>query len=288
VVSVAVLGVAVLALGACGSDGDRPEEAGSAPGATAAVDGGASPDGVGPDGTGGGTTGECPTVVEPTGFATADELRALADDFNQFGLRSPGSDAHEASLDWLAGELAAVPGMRIEWDEYTIDRWQPTPDAPGGESGRDLAGAGSFRVDDSGVPWVVPTIGAVPFSLPTDDAGVTGPLTHLGPDEAITVDNAAGRIIVREVEHASIPYAAFSVIGHFLTDDLPTEGNYDRPYLRELDPTLIDAGRAGALGVVFVWDAPTEQLRGYWDPHTGTRFHTAAVYVGNDDSARLL
>ncbi len=230
----------------------------------------------------------CPTTVDADQFTSAEELRDLLATFNGFGLRSPGSDQHEASLDWLAGELAKVPEMKVEWQRFTIDRWQPTPDAPGDAPGRDLGAAGELAVIDGGAPArAVPVIGAVPFSLPTTDDGVTAPLAYVPPDQEITAANAAGKIVVREIPHSSIPYAAFDVIGHFLTDDLPREGDYDRPYLRDLDAILDQAGTAGAVGLVMVWDAPTDQLRGYWDPHTGTHFEVPAVYAGSDQLAAL-
>ena len=40
--------------------------------------------------------------------------------------------------------------MEIEFDEYTIDRWQPTPDAEGDTPGRDLAAAGGLTIDTNG------------------------------------------------------------------------------------------------------------------------------------------
>lgn len=230
---------------------------------------------------------DCPDVVDADRFASAEDLRALLTEFNAFGLRSPGSEQHEASLDWLASELSAVPGMEVEWDEYTIDRWQPTPEAPGDLPGRDLAAAGGLTIDTAAGAETIPVAGAVPFTAPTPDGGVSGPLVYLAADEEITAENAAGKIVVREIPHNSLPYGAFDALGHYTTDDLPTEGDYDRPYLRQLDQILIDAGIAGAAGVVLVWDAPTDQMRGYWDPHTGTRFLVPAVYVGNDDLAML-
>lgn len=230
---------------------------------------------------------ECPETVDADEFASAEELRALLTEFNAFGLRSPGSEQHEASLDWLASELAAVPGMEIEWDEYTIDRWQPTPEAPGDLPGRDLAAAGGLTIDTASAPQTIAVAGAVPFTEPTPEDGATGPLVYLPEDQEITAANAAGKIVVREIPHNSLPYAAFDAIGHFTTDDLPVDGDYDRPYLRLLDDILIEAGIAGAAGVVMVWDAPTDQMTGYWDPHTGTRFIVPAVYVGNDDLATL-
>src|SRR5690606_27777562 len=101
---------------------------------------------------------------------SAEELRDLLAEFNEFGLRSPGSEAHEASLDWLAEQLQAVPGMEIEWDSFEMERWQPTTEAPGDTPGRDLAAAGGLIVEETGRE-VIDVIGAVPFSLPTDEAG---------------------------------------------------------------------------------------------------------------------
>lgn len=241
----------------------------------------------------------CPSEVDAQQFATAEDLRSLATELNAFGLRSPGSDQHEASLDWLADQLQSVPGMTIAWDEYTIDRWQPTPEAPGDLPGRDLAAAGGLRVETPDGPQDIPVIGAVPFTEPTAEAdgeadgttgedGGRGPLVLIPDGEPITTANAAGKVVVRTIPHSTIPFAGFQAIAHHVTDDLPTDGDYDRPYLRPLDETLIDAGAAGAAGVVLVWDAPTDQLRGYWDPHTGTRFAVPAVYVGSDVADRLL
>lgn len=226
--------------------------------------------------------GPCPTVVDEEQFSSAEEMRDLLAEFNSFGLRAPGTDAHEASLDWLGEQLEAVPGMKVEWDEYEMHRWQPTTEAEGDTPGLDLAAAGGLTVQVDGTPEVVEVIGAVPFSMPTGEAGATGQLVHIGPDDEITPENAAGKVVVREIEHSSLPAAAFDAIGHHVTDDIDRSTDYDRPYLRPLDQSLVDAGLAGAAGLILVWDAPTDQLSGYWDPHTGTEFHVPAVYIGSD------
>lgn len=260
--------VAALVLGACSSsdDDDSPSTSESA------ADG----------------PSDCPTRVDADRFTSAEELRDLAAEFNDFGMRSPASDQHEASLDWIADLLAEVPGMEVEWDEFTIDRWQPTTEAPGETPGRDLAEAGGLVVTTDDGEEEVPVIGAVPFSLPTDDDGATGELVHIPEDEEVTPDNAEGRIVVREVPTSVLPYDVFEDISHYLTDDLPEEGDYDRPYLRPLNELLIEAGQAGAAGLIMVWDAPTDQLRGYWDPHTGTRFQVPSVFLGSDEADRIL
>src|SRR5690606_33607684 len=95
--------------------------------------------------------------------------------------------------------------------------------------------------------------------------------------------NSAGKIVVQHVEPAAIPMSVFDIIGHHVTDDIDTSaGEYDRPYLRPLDQMLIDAGLARAAGLIIVWDAPTDQLTGYWDPHSGTRYLVPSVFLGSD------
>ena len=127
----------------------------------------------------------------------------------------------------------------------------------------------------------------VPYSLPTSGAGETAPLTYIPNDQDITAANARGKIVVRDVKTNSISYALFAAIGEYLAPGLPTTGDYVRPYLDSLDDELIAAGKAGAAGLIIVWDAPGSQLRGYFDPHTGTRFRVPAVYVGNEQGAVL-
>jgi len=236
---------------------------------------------VGPGAASGAAT-DCSSTVHAPAFAPTREFRALTAKLARFGLRSPGSTQHQKELAWLERELRAIPGMKVHSDPYEIARWQPLPDAPGKQPGRDLARAGALRIDLATGTRPVPVSGAVPFTLPTPPEGASGPLVYLPADEPITAANAQGRVIVREVPPVATPYAVFPAIAHSLTPDWPATGNYDRPYARPLDPTLIDAGKAGAAGVVFLWDAPTAQMRGYWDPHTGTRFQVPAVYAGSD------
>ncbi len=290
-----MLALALVAGGCTSSEKATPTTTDSAPGTTQAS-----------------APASCPTEVEAEQFASASDLQALTAELNAFGLRSPASEQHEASLDWLASQLEAVPGMTIAWDEYTIDRWQPTPTATGGLGGtatgglggtatgglggtatgglggRDLAAAGGLTVETPDGPRAVPVIGAVPFTQPTSDEGLRARLAHIPEGESITAAGAAGKIVVVDIPHSTIPFAGFHALAHHVTDDLPSEGDYDRPYLRPLDPILIEAGLAGAAGVVLVWDAPTDQLTGYWDPHTGTRFHVPAVYAGSDQRQSLL
>jgi hypothetical protein len=95
-------------------------------------------------------------------------------------------------------------------------------------------------------------------------------------------------VVIRDFPGGSLPYSAFGFVGLYITPDLAAEtGDYERPYINELHQELLAASRAGAAGVIFSFDVPREQVRGYYDPHVGTIYRLPAVFVGDDEAARL-
>ena len=226
-------------------------------------------------------------TIDAATFASAAELRNLVAKLVSFGLRSPGSTAHNHAIAFLESQLRAIPGLKIRSDYYTIDRWQPLVQASGGRPGRDLVRSGGLQVDRAGAVETVPVIGAVPFSLPTSTTGHRGQLVYVAPGQTITPGTANGKIVLIDVAPAPVAYAQLGLIAYYRSPGSPTTGNYDRPYARDLSTPLFDAGVAQAAGVVFLWDAPTDQLKGYWDPHAGTRYRVPAVFVGSDHASRL-
>jgi hypothetical protein len=203
------------------------------------------------------------------------------------GLRARGRAAHNQAIAFLEDQLRAIPGLKIHSDYYTIDRWQPLAQALGGRPGRDLARSGGLRIDHSGSVQTAPVIGAVPFSLPTSRTGHRGRLVYIAPGQSITPANAKGKIVLIDVAPNSVAYSLLGAIAYYRSPGSPTMGDYDRPYARDLNTPLFDAGVAQAAGVVFWWDAPTNQLEGYFDPHAGTRYRVPAVFVGSDHASRL-
>lgn len=250
----------------------------------------------------------CPDTIDETAFASAQELRELTAKIASFGLRNPGGLEHNRMLDWLEHEFRAIPGVQVRSDWYTLTRWQPLPRTTGprqlpvalGEptgddvgrralpraaaTQRDLAEAGGLTVEGAGT---IPVSGAIPFTVPTSTSGAKGELVYIPNEVPITAENARGKIIVREVPPGQIAYPLFRAIAHYVTPDFPSSGSYDRAFLRPFDPSLIEAGKAGAVGLVFVWDVPGEQVRGYWGPHTGTHYQVSGVFVGNEQGALL-
>jgi len=205
-----------------------------------------------------------------------------------FGLRSTASRSNEKFIKWLKRQMRRLDGMKVRTEAIKLRRWQPLPKAEDGP-GRDLARAGELSLLQSdGTTQAIPVAGAVPYALPTSDGGSQGPLVYLGPEEEITPENAAGKVVLREFPHRSIPYVGFTLLGIYITPDLAGRpGSYERAYLAALHEEMLAAGSAGAAGIVFVFDVPTEQVRGYWDPHNGTHYTVPAVFVGDVEGEQL-
>lgn len=236
---------------------------------------------------GAGTT-TCPVTVDDAVFADEARLRELTARMASFGLRSTASRSNERFITWLKREMRAIDGMKVRTRPFALRRWQPLPKADG-VPGRDLAKAGGLRVAQAGGSTrEVAVAGAVPYALPTSERGSEGPLVYLPPDQAITTANAAGKVVLREFPDRSIPYLGFQLLGIYVTPDLAARtGNYERPYLAALHEDMLAAGSAGAAGLVFAFDVPTEQVRGYFDPHNGTHYTVPAVFVGADEAEAL-
>jgi hypothetical protein len=232
--------------------------------------------------------GGCPITVDESTFASESELRELTAKMAGFGFRSTASRSNEQFIDWLKQQMRRIDGVKLRTEKVKLRRWQPLPEADGAP-GRDLAKAGELRlIQTDGTTTQVPVAGAVPYALPTTKSGSRGPLVYLPPDQAITAQNAAGKVVLREFPDRSIPYLGFSILGIYITPDLAARtGNYERPYLAALHDEMLAAGIAGAAGLIFAFDVPTEQVRGYFDPHNGTHYTVPALYVGFDEAEQL-
>ncbi len=231
----------------------------------------------------------CPAVVDSAGLASASQLRKLDAKFNSFGPRILGSAAHNKSIDWLTDKAREIDGMRIKPEPYKVYRWLPKTHMQDGP-GLDIGGAGGITVTQpDGSTVNVPEAGAVHWSQPTGKRGDGGPLVYLGPDETITPENAAGKVVIRDFQLGSIPFGALqSLLSIYTTPDLAGETDYTRPYLSpNLPQDLLDASKAGAAGVIFAWDVPRKQVRGYYDPHVGTIYGIPAVFAGSAEAEQL-
>ncbi|MSZ75990.1 MAG: hypothetical protein F2667_02640 [Actinobacteria bacterium] len=213
----------------------------------------------------------------------ASTLQSWCDRLGGAGLRSTGSEAHEATIAWLEQELLAIAGLEVRSDVYELLRWRPEPDG-------DLERAGALRVRTAdGRAIDVPLVGAVPYALSTTQEG---DLVHLPRDTPIARDNAEGRVVLRDFPAPSLTYDVLLAGALHVSDECAARAGevYDRPAFadRPIHADLVAAGEAGAAGIVFALDLPRAQVAGFFEPHSGTHFDLPAVYVGADERELLL
>ena len=239
----------------------------------------------------------CSAIMDEKLFAdaaTLEKMLAVGPEFGQF--RSTGSQAHQQLVDWIEVETKKIPGMRVLSDPYEIDRWQPTEQAENGK-GRSLSRSGSLSVNGLDIPIA----GAVPYALGTSDTGNSGQLIYLPTNQPITAEHK-GKIIIREIPTANDPdpkianrvappYAFLLQFSKYVSPILNSmkDQRYDRPFMAEafMKNDLIAAGKVGAAGLILGFDVPREQIKDYFDPHSGIHFRLPAVFLGSDEFAEI-
>lgn len=230
----------------------------------------------------------CPAYVTPGKLAPVKELRRMTARFNSFGPRYLASGAHNRSIAWLERQARSI-GMKTRSDRFRPYAWLPRTRMKDGP-GLDISRAGRITVTSPGQPGVsVPAAGAVHWSRPTPAAGEGGPLVYLPPEEEITGANAAGKVVIRDFELGSIPFGVLkTALTLHLGSGLEGYTDYVRPYLSpNLHRDQVAASKAGASGLIFVFDLPEADVRGYYDPHEGMVYRQPAVFVGRDEGDRL-
>lgn len=191
----------------------------------------------------------CSTAVDDRSFASEADLRRLTATIAGFGLRTTGSLEHMHMIDWLEDSVGRMPGIKTRSQIFDIQRWQPVT--------KDLSTSGSLTVAGQRIR----VGGVIPYTKPIN--GLGGQLVYL-PSGPITT-RVRGTVVLR---------------------DFP---DVDRGYTAEaaLNQDLIDAGLAGAVGLIIAFDYPYSQVQGYYDPHTGTHYRVPGVFVGVDEAHQL-
>jgi hypothetical protein len=233
--------------------------------------------------------GPCPQVVDPAHFASKAQLGELTAKFNSFGPRVLGSRAHNRAIDWLEDRARGI-GLKVHSTSFRPYTWLPRTRFRH-RPGLDIGAAGGLSViKPDGSRVNVRDAGAVHWSKPTPkQGGSKGQLVYLPADQPITAANSAGKVVVRDFQLGSLPFGAVGpLLGLYLTPDLEGYTDYTRPYLSPNAHTdLMDASLAGAAGVVYAFDLPEKQVRGYYDPHQGVLYRVPAVFVGRAQGERL-
>jgi len=213
-------------------------------------------------------------------------------------------------VDWLAGQLSAVPGVRVRTDRLTFGRWLARDFA--------LTVSGPASAGRSGP---VPLAYYYPYSGQTPPGGVTGRLVDLGLypagnpvvsgyTEAFWVPARGAIALVRAVppefsldlaQTATGGYVPGRVSALAAVDYAAYAAGLANPLFQGIsEPVpLLDARNAGVLGVVVAWTGlPDDEVVNQYNPFT-TSYPAAsglpspgdpgcpAVWVGDSAGAEL-
>ena len=223
-----------------------------------------------------------------------------------FGTRYTGSSGHAAYVDWLAGQLSAVPGLRMRTDRLTFSRW--------------LAREFALTVSDPasvGRSGPVPLTYYYPYSGQTPPGGVTGRLVDLGLyplasgyAEAFWAPARGGIALIRAVPPEFSLDLAQTATGGYVPGQSSAQAAIDyaayaaalaNPIFQGIfEPVpLLDAKNAGVRGVVVAWTGlPDDEVVNQYNPFT-TAYPAAsglpspgdpgcpAVWVGDSTGAEL-
>jgi hypothetical protein len=219
----------------------------------------------------------CPVAPDPGALPDAAALKEMNAFEASLGVRPTGSTAHARFVDWIRDQLRTIPGVQLSETSYTINRW--------------TSSSAALRITTGGVTTTLPIADAIPYTKPTGPDGVTAPLAIVPPEESITADNAAGKIVVREAPAGSVPNGAF------LLPAVVWEPPYDPG--NTIDPTanfygdfinygpriydLRNAAAAGAKGVLFVKELPRRQIVDHYEPYEGEEFQVPGLFLGSDE-----
>lgn len=220
--------------------------------------------------------------VDESVFPSEDEIRHNLEQVGGVGSRTTGSEVHNNLINWLEQEMQKLPSLEIRSDEYDILRWQT-------RKGHLLKDAGKLKVSTTTGEQMIPVCGAVPFSKVTSSERCL--LTYLPGRAPITEQNAKDKIILRDFPMHSMPYSLIFLLCHSKMPDFEKDlfSSYNRPGFADgaLKDDLVEAGRAGAAGMVIMFHVEEEQVESCFEPHQGMYYRLPAVYVGVDEAIKL-
>jgi hypothetical protein len=215
-----------------------------------------------------------------TGMPGLPEVWQWQEQLVGFGTRYTGSSGHAAYVDWLAGQLSAVPGFTMRTDRLTFSRW--------------LAREFSLTVSvpaAAGRSGPVPVTYYYPYSGQTPPGGVTGRLVDLGfypagnpvvsgNTEAFWAPARGGIALVRAAPPVFPLDLAQAVTGGYVPGQISALAaiEYAAYAAAQVNPVfqglfepvpLLDAKNAGVRGVVVAWTGlPDDEVINQYNPFT--------------------
>jgi hypothetical protein len=220
-----------------------------------------------------------------------------------FGQRLPGSDPHNAFIDWLDESFRAAGCRMLPRDEFPFTRW--------------LAQSWSLEVLEGSDRGTIPVAGYQPYSGSTPPEGVVAPLVYLGPapplglhgdpndvkDLEATIERVqahladwaqaaiagvpggvAGRIVLVESQCAPLTERSFEPLTTYAHNpgQSPTATpDFKRIALSAIPPASYFA-QAGAAGMIVTLDASDAAAAGTYGPYGSPIHGMPGLLVGRE------
>lgn len=211
----------------------------------------------------------CPTRVDASTFTSEAALKSLNEIEASYGQRPTASTSQTQFIDWLEGQMQAIPGITTSSLNYDVDRWDAQP--------------ATLQVGGTDVQLS----GPVPYTATTGSGGVTAPLVYLPASTAITAANSAGKIVVRDLPTVSVPNLVFYPImfGFSMYDPALSVGMLGSTQNEGIAQSAVDlqaANAAGAKGVLSISQLPHDQFKNSYAPYEGLPIGLPGAYLAAD------
>jgi hypothetical protein len=224
------------------------------------------------------------------------------------GQRLPGSDPHNAFIDWLDQGFRSAGCQMLPRDEFPFNRW--------------LAKSWSLELLEGPGRGVVPVSAYMPYSGNTPASGVTAPLAYLGPlpplalagdpQDIVTLRAAierlrgeladwaqsaiagvpggvAGKIVLVDSQTTPATERDFAPLTTYSYDPgsspLATS-NFKRIALSAIPPASVFAS-AGATGMIVTFDASPACAAGQYGPYGSAITGLPGLLIDRDTGASL-
>jgi len=242
---------------------------------------------------------------------SAEECAARVQRMVDFGPRLTGSPAHNHYIAWLEAQFTKYGCTMLPRDYYPLDYWHLKGTTPC-----------SLRISSGSSPQTIPITSYYPRSGQTGPKGVTGPLVYLGAGPAPSIEPGNPQTLPEAVElyestltnwlSAAIAGAGRSLKGSIVMVDLPlplpitaaaflplityyyppaglaTAGSesYKRLWIAG-GAGLEQLKEAGAIGVVFGFDASPEAMDGQYVPFSSSGPGLPALNVDRETATKI-
>lgn len=211
---------------------------------------------------------------------TEEEIFGYIADLYNLGARRPGSEADQEAIHYLVERFQEFGFADVRSEPFRFDYWVPQE--------------WSLTVEpENDTPWEVESF-YVPYSGPTDRAGVTAEIAYVG--EGSEADFAAadvsGKIVLADLPPVDIGWDQMRLFSFMAYDPEKTAAGWSHPYpigwmfrYYEVYERAFAHGAVGIIGILH--DYPDMGGFTYYAPYDGVLRPIPSLYVMEDDGARI-